>query len=85
MRLIDQPLPGLEHVTEVRQIERDFAGAWHVWISSAGRWWATRRGRDARWGRDTPPMTVDADDGDGLRAELANWSKADAPGPSGTL
>ena len=39
MRLIDQPLPGLEHVTEARQIERDFAGAWHVWISSAGRWW----------------------------------------------
>jgi hypothetical protein len=26
MRLIDQPLPGLEHVTEARQIERDFAG-----------------------------------------------------------
>ena len=50
MRLIDQPLPGLEHVTEARQIERDFAGAWHVWISSAGRWWASRRGRDARWG-----------------------------------
>ncbi len=51
MRLIDQPLPGLEHVTEALQIERDFAGAWHVWISSAGRWWATRRGRDARWGQ----------------------------------
>ena len=26
MRLIDQSLPGLEHVTEARQIERDFAG-----------------------------------------------------------
>lgn len=71
MRLIDQPLPGLEGVTEARAIERDFAGAWHVWISSAGRFWATRRGRDARWGHDTPPMTVDADDADGLRAELA--------------
>ena len=74
MRLMDQPMPGLEDVTEARQIERDFAGAWHVWISSAGRWWATRRGRDARWGHNTPPMTVDADDAAGLRAELANWT-----------
>ena len=72
MKLIDQPLPGLERAAEVRQIERDFPG-WHVWISSAGRWWATRRGSDARWGHDTPPMTVDADDANGLRAELANW------------
>jgi len=72
MRLFDQPMPGLEHITEARQIERDFAGGWHVWISSAGRWWATRRGRDARWGQNTPPMTVDADDATGLRAELAN-------------
>ena len=45
-----------------------------MWISSAGRFWATRRGRDALWGRDTPPMTVDADDAAGLRAELANWA-----------
>jgi hypothetical protein len=54
---------------EARAIERDFAGAWHVWISSASRFWATRRGRDARWGHDTPSMTVDAN---GLRAEAAN-------------
>ncbi len=74
MRLIDQPLPGLERAAEARQIERDFAGAWHVWISSAGRFWATRRGRDARWSRNTSPMTVDADDAGGLRAELANWA-----------
>jgi hypothetical protein len=74
MRLFDQPPPGLECVVEARLIERDFAGAWHVWISPAGRWWATRRGRDARWGHDTPPMTVDADDAEGLRAELANWA-----------
>ena len=78
MKLFDQPLPGLELAAEARQIERDFAGAWHVWISSAGRWWATRRGRDARWGHNTPPMTVDADDAAGLRAELAEiwlWHK----------
>ena len=35
MKLFDQPLPGLELAAEARQIERDFAGAWHVWISSA--------------------------------------------------
>ena len=85
MKLFDQPLPGLELAAEARQIERDFAGAWHVWISSAGRWWATRRGRDARWGDNTPPMTVDADNAAGLRAELAAWSRPDTPGPGGTL
>ena len=84
MRLMDQPLPGLELAAEARQIERDFAGAWHVWISSAGRWWATRRGRDARWDReDQRPMTVDADDATGLRAELANWIAAQEPPESG--
>lgn len=71
--LIDQPLPDLEHVTEARQIERDFAGAWHVWISSAGRWWAVRQGPDARWSRaDSRPMTLNADDAE-LRSLLARY------------
>jgi hypothetical protein len=26
-------------------------------------------------GHNTPPMTVDADDAAGLRAELANWGR----------
>ena len=77
MRLIDQPPPGLDRAVGARQIERDFPG-WHVWVSSAGRWWATRVGRSAWWGRETPPMTVDADDAAGLRDELAHWTAAAA-------
>jgi hypothetical protein len=47
---------------------------WHVWRSSHGRWWATRTGRDACWGRDGIPMTVNADDAAGLRALLRQVS-----------
>ena len=71
MRLVDQPLPGLESAAAARQIERDYPG-WHVWISSLGRWWAVREGPDARWSRADPrPMTLDADDETGLREQLA--------------
>ncbi len=77
--LIDQPLPGLDRAAEARQIERDFPG-WNVWRSRGGRWWATRTGRDARWGReDQRPMTIDAGDADGLRAVLAHWAAAQQP------
>lgn len=63
--------PRSEQVAEAAVIERDFPG-WHVWISSLGRWWAVRQGRDARHGNDDPrPMTVDADDPAGLREQLA--------------
>jgi hypothetical protein len=56
--------------------------AWHPWRSQGGRWWATRwqqtahgRGRDPRWS-----MTVDADDAEGLRAELREQDGIDAAG-----
>ena len=56
-----------------RQVERDFPD-WHVWISSLGRWWAVRQGPDAHHGRDDRrPMTLDADDATGLRAELGRY------------
>jgi hypothetical protein len=62
-------------------VEADHPG-WHVWRSRAGRWWAVRTGRDAQW-KDAGglPMTIDADDEDGLRAELAGTrAAADADG-----
>jgi hypothetical protein len=57
---------------EAAAIEADFPG-WHVWRSSAGRWWAVRQGRRARHDdrADPRPLTVDADDADGLRHLLA--------------
>ena len=52
-------------------LEADFPG-WHVWRSSAGRWWATRTGAGAlqRCSAGDLPMTVDADDEDQMRAVL---------------
>jgi hypothetical protein len=68
---------------QVTELEGTFPG-WHVWRSSAGRWWATRTGtvlrrEDLGAGR---VMTVDADDLESLRSELANQSKLDRAGPS---
>ena len=61
----DGALPGAP-----RLLEADFPG-WHVWRSSAGRWWATRTGAGAQWERGSlVPMTVDADDEDSMRAAL---------------
>jgi hypothetical protein len=66
-------------LAEAQRIEADFDG-WHVWVSSVGRYWAVRQGPDARCSRDDPrPMTVDADDADGLAALLAQY-----PSPEGT-
>lgn len=63
----------MTRLAEARQIEQQFAG-WHVWVSSVGRYWAVRQGPDARYTRDDPrPMTVDADDADGLAAVLARY------------
>jgi hypothetical protein len=55
----------------VTQLETEFSG-WHIWRSSAGRWWATRTGtvlrrEDLGTGR---VMTVDADDETALREQL---------------
>lgn len=55
---------------DLAEISREFPD-WHPWRSSAGRWWATRRGTkiltcgDPEWF-----MTVDADDAAGLREAL---------------
>jgi hypothetical protein len=50
--------------------------AWHIWMSQARRWWATRKGpitpsrnRDCRWS-----MAVDADTSDDLDKQLEEQS-----------
>lgn len=62
----------------VAEMEERFSG-WHVWRSSAGRWWATRTGTvldrdDIGAGR---VMTMDADDPQALRAQLERQSRLD--------
>jgi hypothetical protein len=55
---------------ELSSIERDLPG-WRPWLSSGGRWWATRKG--GRPVADPPgwwAMTVDADDAAGLREAI---------------
>jgi hypothetical protein len=52
------------------RIAEEFPG-WHPWVSSGGRWWATRKGAQPA---DLPrgwAMTVDADDPQGLREAVA--------------
>jgi hypothetical protein len=55
---------------------RDNYPAWHIWISQARRWWATRKGqispnrnRDCRWS-----MTIDADTPEDLGKQLGQQS-----------
>lgn len=50
-------------------IGREFAG-WHPWISSGGRWWATRKGRLPADPPEWWAMTVSADDAPGLREQI---------------
>jgi hypothetical protein len=57
----------------ISQLEAAFPG-WHIWRSSAGRWWATRTGSVPRreelgTGR---VMTLDSDDEADLRSQLAS-------------
>jgi hypothetical protein len=60
------------------ELQEQFPG-WHVWPSSAGRWWATRTGavldREALGAGRV--MTVDADDTETLRAQLVRQSRLD--------
>ena len=60
------------------ELEVQFPG-WHVWPSSAGRWWATRTGTvlDRDHLGDGRVMTIDADDMQTLRAQLARQSRLD--------
>jgi hypothetical protein len=62
----------------IAQLEAEFPG-WHIWRSSAGRWWATRTGlvlrrEDLGTGR---VMTLDSDDEPGLRDQLAAQATLD--------
>jgi len=62
----------------VAELETQFSG-WHVWRSSAGRWWATRTGaalsrEELGLGR---VMTIDADDPESLRTKLHVQSRLD--------
>ena len=62
----------------ISQLEAEFPG-WHIWRSSAGRWWATRTGsvlrrEDLGTGR---VMTVDADDEKDLGEQLVKQSSLD--------
>jgi hypothetical protein len=61
------------------QLAVEFPG-WHIWRSSAGRWWATRTGLVLRreelgTGR---VMTLDADDAKALREQLTIQANLDA-------
>ena len=60
------------------RIEAEFPG-WHIWRSSAGRWWATRTGtvlrrEDLGTGR---VMTMDGDDEGALRDQLVIQARLD--------
>jgi hypothetical protein len=62
----------------IAQLEAAFPG-WHIWRSSAGRWWATRTGsvlrrEDLGTGR---VMTLDADDETDLSNQLATQTTLD--------
>jgi hypothetical protein len=67
-----------EVAAELSRIAGEFPG-WRPWVSDAGRWWATRRGRQLA----DPPgwwaMTVDADDVEGLRSAIAEQERLASP------
>jgi hypothetical protein len=63
----------------IAQLEAEYPG-WHIWRSNAGRWWATRTGsvlrrEDLGTGR---VMTLDSDDEQGIRDQLAAQAALDS-------
>lgn len=63
---------------EAAAIEADYPG-WRVWLSDLDRWWATRQGSAVWSGGRRDPITLNADDAAGLRAQLAEATElADA-------
>lgn len=67
-----------EVAAELSRIAGEFPG-WRPWVSDAGRWWATRRGRRPA---DPPAwwaMTVDADDEERLRSAIAEQERLASP------
>lgn len=64
------------------EIAREFPD-WTIWRSDAGRWWATRHHPLTAEQRDAGyAMTVDADDPEGLRAQLRHQEGRAAPAGS---
>jgi hypothetical protein len=63
-----------EVAAELSRIAGEFPG-WRPWMSDAGRWWATRRGRLPADPPEWWAMTVDADDADGLRKVIAEQAR----------
>jgi hypothetical protein len=67
--------PDREVSDELNSLRDKYPG-WHIWITLARRWWATRKGqippsrcRDSRWS-----MNVDADTSDDLDKQLEQQS-----------
>jgi hypothetical protein len=67
-----------EVAAELSHIAGEFPG-WRPWVSDAGRWWATRRGRQSADPPEWWAMTVDADDADGLREAIARQERLANP------
>jgi hypothetical protein len=67
-----------EVATELSRIAEEFPD-WRPWVSDAGRWWATRRGRRPTDLPEWWAMTVDADDADGLREAIAEQERLASP------
>lgn len=67
-----------EVAAELSRIAGEFPG-WRPWVSDAGRWWATRRGRRPADPPEWWAMTVDADDEEGLRNAIADQERPASP------
>ena len=67
-----------EVAVELSRIAGEFPG-WHPWVSDAGRWWATRSGRQPIGRPEGWAMTVDADDADALREAIAEQERLANP------
>lgn len=63
---------------ELSRIAREFPG-WSPWVSDAGHWWATRKGRQPVNPAEWWSMTVDADDADRLREAIGRQERLANP------
>ncbi|MGH3246585.1 MAG: hypothetical protein ACRDOI_10300 [Trebonia sp.] len=63
---------------ELSRIAGEFPG-WRPWVSDAGRWWATRKGRRPADLPEWWAMTVDADDAQGLQSAIAEQARLASP------
>jgi hypothetical protein len=78
------PVPGPvagtheEVAAELSRLAEEFPG-WRPWVSDAGRWWATRRGRQPVSLPEWWAMTVYAEAADGLREAIAKQERLANP------